>query len=39
MREECFTTVKKMSEFTRICVEIHSTVTWWQELLFLYKFF
>ena len=30
MRKEYFTTVKNISEFTRICVEIHSTVTWWQ---------
>ena len=36
---EIFHDSLKISNFTRICVENHSSVTWWQNLFFSYKSF
>ena len=39
MRKEKIWRELKNSEFTRICVEDHSSVIGWQELLLLFCFF
>ena len=39
MLKEMFHDSLKISKFTRICKENHSSVTGWQKLFFLYKSF
>ena len=39
MLKEIFHDSLKISKFTRICMENHSSVTRWQKLFFLYKSF
>ena len=39
MLKEIFHDSLKISKFTRICVENHSSVTGWQKLFFSYKSF